>query len=372
MKVRKVRQYNSKNERIKRDYFRFQTEAKRKSKGTLKGIIKAVDRFETYTQFKDFSTFNKEQAIGFKKHLTGLKADRSQEPLSKATVLTTLNILKDFFQWIAWQPGYKSKIHVPDIEYFNLSEKEVSIAKATKLKEFPTIEQIRKVISSMPTATNINRRDRALLAFTILTGMRDAAIASVRIQHVNLNSTPIMVKQEPDQIKTKFSKQIFSHFLPVGDDFAEIFISWITELKETLYYGPCDPVFPKTRVRQNEQQFFQPDGLEPACWANASPIRDIFKAAFEKAGLPYYSPHRFRDTLVHYGQEICKTPEEFKAWSQSLGHSSPLTTFTSYGSIDPHKQGKILKQIGTSTEYKISSSVEEQLRNIIRSMSKSL
>lgn len=343
--VQKMSKYNSKNERVKRDYFRYQTEAKQKANATLKGIVKAIDRFEIYTQHKDFATFNKEQAIAFKKYITNLKTVRTEMPLSKATAFSTMNILKDFFYWITWQPGYKSKIHVPDVEYFNLSDKEVSIAKSVQLKNFPTIEQVRKVINTMPIETIIDRRNRALIAFTILTGMRDAAIASIRIKHVNLSSKPIMVKQEPDQIKTKFSKQIFSHFLPVGDDFEEIVVSWIAELKEKLYYGPNDPIFPKTKIALNDQQFFEAQGLEPACWANASPIREIFKNAFLAADLPYFSPHRFRDTLVHFGQEICKTPEDFKAWSQSLGHSSPLTTFVSYGNIDPHRQGKVLNNL---------------------------
>ena len=360
-------QYNAKNERIKRDYFRYQTEAKQKSKATLKGTIKAIDRFEIYNQFKDFSTFNKEQAIAFKKHLINQKAEKSQLPLSKATVLSTMNTLKDFFQWIAFQPGYKSKIHVPDIEYFNLSEKEVRVAKAAKLKDFPSLEQIRKTIKNMPVETLINRRDRTLLAFAILTGMRDAAIASVKIKHINLSSSPIMVKQEPDQVKTKFSKQIFTHFLPVGDDFVEIFKSWITELKETLYYKPNDSVFPKTKLRLNDQQFFESDGLDVVCWANASPIRKIFKTAFQAAGLPYFSPHRFRDTLVHYGQEICKSPEEFKAWSQSLGHDSPLMTFVSYGTLDPYRQGKVLAQIKCGTDVKNDS---EDLKMLIQLVNK--
>ena len=46
------------------------------------------------------------------------------------------------------------------------------------------------------------------------------------------------------------------------------------------------------------------------------------------------------------GYTYCKTPEEFKVWSQNLGHSSPLTTFTSYGSIDEFSQGEIIKRLG--------------------------
>jgi hypothetical protein len=74
----------------------------------------------------------------------------------------------------------------------------------------------------------------------------------------------------------------------------------------------------------------------------------IFKEAFTGAGLDYYSPHTFRKTIVNLGEKLCKNPEEFKAWSQNIGHESPLTTFISYGYVDVHRQGDIIKNIGNS------------------------
>jgi hypothetical protein len=38
--------------------------------------------------------------------------------------------------------------------------------------------------------------------------------------------------------------------------------------------------------------------------------------------LPYFNPHSFRKTLALLGGRICKTPEEYKAWSQNLGTST--------------------------------------------------
>ena len=64
-------------------------------------------------------------------------------------------MLKDFLRWLVCQPGYKSRINATDIDYLNMAAKEVSTAKAGKLREYPTIEQIRKVIFSMPTDTVI-------------------------------------------------------------------------------------------------------------------------------------------------------------------------------------------------------------------------
>jgi hypothetical protein len=95
-------------------------------------------------------------------------------------------------------------------------------------------------------------------------------------------------------------------------------------------------------------------------WAYAEPIRKIFRRAFADAGLPYFNPHSFRDTVVQLGKRLCQTPEEFEAWSKNLGHEHMLTTFRSYGSIDPHRQGELIKSIGGERggESKIDQLIE--------------
>ena len=84
-------------------------------------------------------------------------------------------------------------------------------------------------------------------------------------------------------------------------------------------------------------------GLDRKCWSNATPIRTIFRDAFAAAGLPYFNPHSFRNTLVRLGQARCKTPEDFKSWSQNLGHEKVLTTFLSYGEVGHQRQGEIIR-----------------------------
>jgi integrase len=77
-------------------------------------------------------------------------------------------------------------------------------------------------------------------------------------------------------------------------------------------------------------------------WRNATAIRRIFQEAFERADLPYFNPHSFRKTLAALGEKLCHSPEEFKAWSQNLGHEKVLTTFMSYGSVAGERQADIL------------------------------
>src|SRR5690348_12490775 len=138
--------YNATNERMKRQYFTYLAEAQGHSEQTIDAVAKAIARFESYTRYKDFKSFHIEQAKAFKRDLSDQRAQRSDEPLSKATLYATLTALKRFFVWLAGQPGYKSRISYSDADYFNLSAKETRIAKASRPSRVPTLEQIRHVI----------------------------------------------------------------------------------------------------------------------------------------------------------------------------------------------------------------------------------
>ena len=84
-------------------------------------------------------------------------------------------------------------------------------------------------------------------------------------------------------------------------------------------------------------------GLERGCWSSATPIREIFREAFTRAGLPYFNPHSFRNTLAQLGERRCANAEAFKSWSQNLGHEGVLTTLTSYGAVEPARQAEIIR-----------------------------
>ena len=168
----------------------------------------------------------------------------------------------------------------------------------------------------MPTDTLIQRRDRALIEFTILTGARDSAIASMKLKHVDPKAG--YVEQDAREVQTKFSKTFTTYFFPVGDEIREIVADWIEYLRGEMLWGNDDPLFPATQVGLGESRQFQAIGLHRVHWSNASRIRTIFREAFTNSGLEYFNPHSFRNTLVRLGQSLCRTPEEFKAWSQNL------------------------------------------------------
>lgn len=340
--------HNANNERIKHRYFVYLKEAKHLSEQTLDAIAKALARFEDYTQFKDFRAFHYKQAIAFKAHLTNQKNQKSGQPLSKATLYSTLAALQRFFQWLAGQPSYKSRLKYSDADYFNLSDKDIRIATAHRTQNTPTIEQIMHTIAAMPAKTDIELRNRALLAFAILTGARDGAIASMKMKHVDLIKG--CIHQDAREVKTKFSKTFTTYFFPLEGDTRKIFYEWVHYLRDKKLWGNSDPLFPATQIALNPLKEFEVTGLDKNHWSNATPIRKIFRDAFEKAGLPYFTPHSFRHTLVRLGETLCNTPEDFKAWSQNLGHEAVLTTFLSYGTVGVHRQGEIIQNLHTKRQ----------------------
>jgi integrase len=339
-----MNKHHSENERIKRKYLAYLKEAKRHSEPTVDAAAKALSRFEEYSRNRDFKAFHFEQAVAFKRYLADQPALRSGEKLSKATLHATLTQLKQFFQWLALQPGYKSRLQYSDADYFNLSEKETRIATAQRVKKSPTLEQVKHVLQTMPHETEIERRNRAVVAFTLLTGARDSAIASMKLKHIDLIEN--CVHQDAREVKTKFSKSFTTYFFHVGEEVRQIVADWVRYLREEKLWGNDDPLFPATYIVLGSNRQFEAAGIDNVHWSTASPIRTIFRESFERAGLPYFHPHSIRKTLARLGEQVCKSPEDFKAWSQNLGHEQVLTTFMSYGAVATERQGEIIRGLG--------------------------
>lgn len=366
-----MRRHHPQNERIKREYFNYLEQAKRMSQSSVDQVAAAIAQFEESTNFKDFRKFHIAQAVAFKDRLRNQINLETGRPLAKATIHSRLMALRAFTIWLAGRTGYRSRISYADADYFNTSANDERIAKAVRTRPVPTLNEIRKAISAMPTSTVLERRDRALMAFALVSGARDNAIASFSLKHVNLAARTVF--QDARDVRTKNAKTFTSTFFPVGTDAEIVVAEWIAEL-QGLGFGPDDPLFPATAVLPGPDRRFVAAGLKQQHWKDAGPIRRIFKTAFEHVGLPYYNPHSFRHTLAVLGEKICRTPEEWKAISQNFGHSSPMTTFNSYGPVTPHRQAEILKALTDNKPRETTAQPqrvkldEDQMRLIINEL----
>jgi integrase len=188
------------------------------------------------------------------------------------------------------------------------------------------------------------------LSYAVLTGARDGAIASTRLKHVDLTEETIF--QDGRDMRTKFAKSFPTFFFPVGGEFKSDLRDWLSHLRSVHAFGPDDPLFPPIK------SVFGPDGVaqrefERRCWTNATPIRKVFRSAFERVGLPAFHPHSVRKMLVRLGLELGIGEAGLRAWSQNLGHDGVITTLKSYGELPPERQRDLIRAAAHAKEDEV-------------------
>jgi integrase/recombinase XerD len=336
-------EYNSLNERLKKQYEDALLHENYREQRTADAVWKAINLFEDFTGKADFTTFNAEQAKGFKRWLVKQENGKG-ELLSLSTVRSTLKQLRDFFGWLAIHPQYIRKIDARAVAYLRLSNNAERAGRATRSLPVPTVEEVRLVLETMPHATQIEKRDRAIIAFMALTCVRDAALISLKMKDVDREKKEVW--QDPKHVKTKNGKAISTFFMPFDPLWQEIVMEWLEYAEKELSFKPNDPLFPQTEIKCNPATLqFEVTGLTRQHWANATSVRKIFLAAFTAAGLSYYNPHSFRKTLIIWSMEHC-SQMEFKAISQNIGHENAVTSYNSYGTLNDHKRRSVIQAVG--------------------------
>lgn len=351
------------NEKAKRRYFDWLRGAKGYAESTIDAIERAVHMFEESTGHKCFKTFSERQASGFKAWMeTGSKRGKS---VSKTTMYGTLRHVNSFFSWLATQSGYKSKISLDAVSYLTLDRRSVREVLSPRPKRFPSLDQVRQLVQSIDVRNEIDQRDRAVIAFMMLTGIRYEALCTLSLACLDIER--LVVQQEPRLgVHTKGGKAITTWLLPMDRSFVEIVKEWIKFLRTTKRFGPTDPLFPRTKVVQGGENLgFRADGVEPQFWRGGDSVREILRDRFQAAGLPYFSPHSFRHAACQVALMWARTPEEFKALSQNFGHEHVLTTLRTYGTLPLDRVAEVISRM-TFEEKKESQNGTVSVDDIIR------
>ncbi len=336
---------NSQNERIKRKYFEWLKEGRGFSVSTIDQIARSIGFWEAFIGMLDFREFDTDKVKAFKKKLHEKTSPITGQLLSLTTQHHHLLHLSEFYKWLSQQQGYKAKISASDAVYFSLDRKQTRVALDRPQRRFPTPEIISKLLHSIPINNEIDRRDRALIAFSFLSGMRIDAIASLPLGCVDADDMTVL--QDPALgVRTKFAKRIptvMFDFDPFG---VEVIKGWVSFLRKEKLFTDTDPFFPSTKVRQESGTFsFAATQLDRAFWRGSGPARQIFIKRFQEAGMDYYSPHSFRRAAVNVALSLCKTPSDFKAVSQNLGHEKIATTMFDYANLPEGEVAKHIRQI---------------------------
>ena len=349
-----MKKFHLENERRKRKYFEWLRNAKGLSASTIKAVEKAIWEWEDFTDMADFKEFNEDTAIAFKNGLLKRKNEHSGQPLALSTCLHYLNSLSDFFIWLSGQAGYKSRISPDKVAYLKLDKKQSRIALEPPIVKYPSLDQVKAVTAAIKIENEVDLRDRALMAFTLLSGMRVEAVMTLPLECISIDD--LEISQDPKQgVRTKFSKRITTTLFNFDPTLLSYVKEWIEFLTTKKLFSPQDPLFPGTKLEQKSENdlVFVGDKVHSQFWRTTNCIRNIFKKRFGQAGIGYFAPHSFRHLAVKLAVSRCNSAEELKAVSQNFGHEFVATTMMTYGTIKEDDVSDIIKKIDFSTDGKV-------------------
>jgi len=338
--------------KIKIKYFEERHQASGLSPKTIAIKERIVNSYEKSVGLKSFKEFSSDDAIKYKQFLFA-----KEPPLSLATISYHLSTMKDFFNWLSFQPGYKH-ITKTDIDYFNMTrgERNTLNSSGTLLKT-PTIEQVVALLNSIPNNTELNKRDRALIIFLLLSGIRVDSVISIPIGAYD-RLTHIVTLNPLEGVKTKFSKILKVQVLPFQKELMDEFEAYIDYLLYDKKFQMNYPLFPATIVKIKEgTNKFNADTLSSKFWQGSNSVRDMIKKHCQAAGLEYFSPHSYRRLHVQHANKYMTNIEELVAFSQNLGHENIQTTYKSYSKYEESEKQKILSNIDFTKSSRNNDSV---------------
>lgn len=289
---------------------------------TVDGILRHIWQFERRTSSVDFRLVTRKMIEDFKDELIGRAEKSGREGLSASTIVHTFGDLKAFFAWLSTQDGYKRSITARIYNHFNSTRHLVELAGAAAQKFVPSSDEIRKVLAGMPSETPAQRRDRAIIAALFLFGVRDGALVSLRLKHVDIDCRQLF--QDAREVNTKFSKTSVVDWFPVGDDMECTVTDWIAKLRSM---GAQDDalLFPKTPFKP----WIGCHNVEFNVPTSKKQVREVLRKATAAAGIPYFKPHAVRSTVAKLCDEWATSLRDMKALSQNLGHEQTSCEFSS-------------------------------------------
>lgn len=332
------------NERVKHKYLEWLTHAHRRGTKTVDMAAATIAEFERTIGGKNFKLFKPAWAISFKDSLETRLSQTTGQLLAPATIVTKLATIQGFFIWLCDQEGYRSRIRRSDVDYFNSSLRLSEAARSRNNLRAPSLEQVRHVLACLPAVTETERCIRAMIAFTLVSGGRADAIASMRLGNIDLDEKTVFFDGRTS--RTKNSKSYVAAYFPVDEEIIGMVADWVIFLREDRLFGPNDPMFPAAEMTHDADHFYAATGrVARQTWKSSEPLRRHFRAACEAAGLPYFNPHSVRTTLGRLGLKVCRNPEEMKAFSQNFGHASLDTTARFYSRLSDDRQTELMLQM---------------------------
>lgn len=314
------------NEEMIRKYILCLINSKGLSKYTQRIFLRSIRKFNKVIEDKQYSKLTVNKIIEAK---TVLATD-----LKERTFIMYMKQLQNFYEWLSKQKGFKDLSD--KVEYFNLSKKDKKLEYCSKqeFKEYPTLDYVKELVNSIPNETDTDKRNRALISFLCLTGVRVDALVSLSMQCIDIDR--LIVKQYPRfNTRTKFGKTIISKIFHFDNELVDIFVEWYNYLKDNGF-KKSDPLFPKLKITKDTNNLSFKQSKLSKEFMSATSFRKILSNLCKKQNITYYSPHRYRDLAINLIMSKIPYGEEIKIISQNFGHSDIATTIDYYGSYNPN------------------------------------
>lgn len=320
---------------------------------TTDSKIRDVIEYDRFLDGLDFRRLTEQIAIDYQNFLKERKWQGKE--VSLKTIGQKLSAIMEFYNWLRLQPSYKSKVREPSIIYFGLPMGEKNAIKTQEnLKLFPSIEHIIKLIDSIKGDFEVDMRDRALISLIILTGLRVKSITTLELEDFDIETLRITLDPLKHSIP-KRDKALIVRLLVFDKRLLEYFMDWIDYLKNVKKFTSDKPIFPSTQLKfMPGTNSFIAEDVSNKRWESTEAINKILRDRSAKAGMEYFNPHSYRNTIVNLSKSRGLGIEEQSAVSQNLGHNDLYITEVNYGTMKPTTRLDILSNIDFTKSKKVN------------------
>jgi len=354
----------STNDRI---IYEWQKYAERHSGKTIDRHLQSIRFFEDCLGCKPFDRLKVEDVANCRDVLKRALAHDGELSLSNSTVRHYVSQIIAFLKWLCQQQGYK-RLPSSLPEYLALPKSAYAASLPTQARAYPSIEQARDMMYSMPGQTLIQMRNIAIFALAFLGALRADTLISLRFGDIDVNQKRIT--QDARRARTKNGKSLVISWFPIPVEFEDAVISWIRQL-ESAGFGPDDALFPDANTLQHGLTLLKESSRLVATMKSPHAVSQAFKMASATCEQDY-TPHSARHTIAHERNVRHLTDEQRRAWSLNMAHENEQITDTHYAKMSDDKRFEVLESIdeenSTGSIDRFLERTDEQIGRALRQL----
>jgi site-specific recombinase XerD len=357
---------NVENQKINWKYLDYLRRGKNFSPKTILKYENALQLCGIVSNNSSYKNFSEQFVIHIKDVLV---TEVNQHLRSPRNAIQILSCVYNFFTWLQFQPGYRSRVKSHLIEILKPGRTLNLQAKQSKRVEFEPLSKIKEIMNNIVIHSDIDLRNRILNPSIVLSGIRIEAFSTLPVCCFDPNR--FMFDQDPTKgVCTRFGKHIFTHLLKF-DDQMEKYIMEYYDMLINKGFKSMDPFIPAAEPKRLDGLGFTPATDLSNKFLSAPRLRKIMQDVSLEYGNVKINPHSLRHLHTSLGRNLAQNPEEYKAISMNIGHEK-ITTTDHYGELSPSELESVIANMNnrkkveslySKNEEKIIQAAEEIIKN---------